>query len=39
METEFTKMGQTARDGQSNGSVLKKHLEGASMVVADEDEE
>lgn len=33
------KMGQTARDGHSNGSVLKKHLEGVSMVVADGDEE
>lgn len=39
MEAELTKMGWTARDGQSNVFMLQKHLEGASIVAADEVEE
>lgn len=39
MEAELIKMGQTVRDGQSNGFMLQKHLEGANTVVADGKEE
>lgn len=33
MEAELTKMGQTARDGQCNGFMLQKHLEGGESWV------
>lgn len=33
MEAELTKMGQTARDGQCNGFMLQKHLDGGESWV------